>query len=68
MLPQCSNHSSVAPRLDKASSRPVIDAGAAKLGCFFFDRRELSDVFIANGIPTYVSAALAPVCNHVDLI
>jgi len=33
-----------------------------------FGRRELSNVFIANGIPTCVSAALAPVCNHDVLI
>jgi hypothetical protein len=31
-------------------------------------RRELSDVFIANAIPTYMSTALAPVCNHVVLM
>jgi hypothetical protein len=30
--------------------------------------KELSVVFIANGIPACVSAALAPVYNHVDLI
>jgi hypothetical protein len=33
-----------------------------------FGRRELSNVFIANGIPTCVSAALAPACNNIVLI
>jgi hypothetical protein len=29
---------------------------------------EFFDVFIANAIPTYMSTALAPVCNHVVLM
>ena len=33
-----------------------------------FGRRELSDVFIADGTPTCLLAALAPVCNHDVLI
>lgn len=32
-----------------------------------FSRRELSDVCVANSIPTFVSAALAPACNDIEL-
>ena len=65
----CRNHSVICKYDQRKEAKEILQSVvevAHKL-CQF-DRRELSHVFVAKGIPACMLAALAPACNYVLLI